>query len=170
MVYCHYAWIPSHYVATMHFAVVRWTAAWPVMPHMAALLIRAALCDLHLFETDSYAHSSYAHRGPGDFPGILIIENIVEHVAASLHLDPELVRMRNFWPPPPGFNIPGAFLRSTPPCLCKTCACHSMCVCVCVCCVWNYRHPALHYQCVCLSVPVGSLALTFNVLPGSLPQ
>eukprot|EP00200_Dunaliella_tertiolecta_P008210 CAMPEP_0202368174 /NCGR_PEP_ID=MMETSP1127-20130417/342_1 /ASSEMBLY_ACC=CAM_ASM_000462 /TAXON_ID=3047 /ORGANISM="Dunaliella tertiolecta, Strain CCMP1320" /LENGTH=1499 /DNA_ID=CAMNT_0048963543 /DNA_START=12 /DNA_END=4511 /DNA_ORIENTATION=+ len=46
-------------------------------------------------------------RAPGDFPGLLIIENIVEHVAAALQLSPEDVRARNFRLPAPGTKLPG---------------------------------------------------------------
>ncbi len=41
-------------------------------------------------------------RAPGDFPGLLVIESVIEHVAAHLGLEPSLVRERNIRQPKPG--------------------------------------------------------------------
>lgn len=51
-------------------------------------------------------------RGPGDFPAILIIENIIEHVAAALSMAPEDVRFKNFRAPEGGNRVPGGGLAA----------------------------------------------------------
>lgn len=48
---------------------------------------------------------SVLHRAPGDFVGMLVIESIMERVAAALCLDPLTVRERNMRQATPGVNL-----------------------------------------------------------------
>ena len=50
--------------------------------------------DLHLCKSNRPPHT--AVRGPGEIQATMLAEHLIEHVAARLHMDPMLVRERNF--------------------------------------------------------------------------
>ncbi|KAA6423444.1 MAG: Aldehyde oxidase, partial [Trebouxia sp. A1-2] len=64
-----------------------------------AYAIPAYQFDIKLCKTNRPPHS--AVRAPGKFESPLIMEHIIEHVAARLNLDPVAVRELNFLKPPP---------------------------------------------------------------------
>lgn len=75
-----------------------------------AYAIPAYQFDIKLCKTNRPPHS--AVRAPGKFESPLIMEHIIEHVAARLDLDPVQVRELNFLKaPPPGEPLSCCFQR-----------------------------------------------------------
>ena len=66
---------------------------------LQAYAISAYQFDIKLCKTNRPPHS--AVRAPGKFESPLIMEHIIEHVAARLNLDPVKVRELNFLKAPP---------------------------------------------------------------------
>lgn len=65
---------------------------------MQAYAIPALKFDIKLCKTNRPPHS--AVRAPGKFESPIIMEHMIEHVAARLGLEPAAVRERNFIKPP----------------------------------------------------------------------
>ena len=81
------------------------------MPHkcaqllgMQAYAIPAYQFDIKLCKTNRPPHS--AVRAPGKFESPIIMEHVIEHVAARLDMDPVAVREINFLKAPPPGQIP----------------------------------------------------------------
>ena len=74
------------------------------MLYVQAYAIPAFQFKIKLCKTNRPPHS--AVRAPGKFESPIIMEHIVEHVAARLGMDPDAVRERNFLKAPtPGRQI-----------------------------------------------------------------